>query len=579
MNLKKGFVLQLCIAICCWLSFYSFGQELKSFDNNRVQELIANPDENTTAELEDIIRVNRKNAHDTSFYNTLRHSINYFRRIQDYSRTITYGEELLELTKKLERLDKLGRLYGALTHPYWVAGNYEKHYQASLDAAFFSEKYKDTTSWIISLSGIAGFFYNIDELELALEYNEKAFELNKKYLDFDRRADLLRSRASYLYGVDSLTQALEAANKSMEFATKTRDTIYYYNTVGTIYYYMGSVEEAHKAFDQLLKVGGKDLPLDYLSNYYHFKGLAYFDQEKFSEAKNYLLKAEEGMKQTGALEFLQLTYEKLFEIAEIEKDDRSAFTYLKLSTALEDSLDISRQVSDLAKKYYNNEIVKKEEEKRQAKKMTSILAKKVTAEKEARLYSTIMMIVSIVGFVILVFWGINYRKLQRVKRQKMQRQFSDKMELKNKQLASVHVRNMNRSNHIKEVDSKLSEISGKISAQPTQDNSELEDELKRVKRMLDSDAQLDWDDFRYYFEQINDDYFDRVRERHPNITTNDEKIIAFTKIGLDNRQISQLLNVTQATVHTQRYRLRKKLKIDSEVDLRRYFDTEFRKEG
>lgn len=563
------------VILFCFPLSTTFAQELKAFDTNRLKELISQRSDTTTFEIEEIIDINRNSAHDTTFYKTLLLSRDHFRRIGDPNRSIRYGEELIELARKMERYDQLGQHYSYLNHQYWLLGDFEKQYEASTNGEYYAVKYKDTTSWILSLTSFSRLLFKIDEFDAAITYNKRAFTLNQQYLKYDQRASLLRSRCVYLYESDRFPEALEAIQESQKYAYRNYDTALYYNMLGTVYYLMDSLDTAEDAFDTLLSIVSEKSRNDVIQSAYYFKGLIYFKRGIYPLAKEYLNKALSGFGNIRDLDLKQKLFDALYDVAEAENNINDANYYLKQSKSLSDSLSPDKKLKELAKDYYHNVILKKDAEKKLAKRDATLASRKASQEKVRRMYTTIGLVATAIVLIVLLFVFLRYRRSQHKNRQRMKRQFSDSIELKNKELASMHVQRMQRTNNMQEVDSKISEISDKISTQPSGNMGDLEIELKRVKQMLQADARLNWDDFRYYFEQINNDFFDRIRKRHPNITTHDEKIIAYIKIGLDNKQIADLLNVTQKTVHMQRYRLRKKFEIDRKTDLRRYLEDEF----
>lgn len=570
----RGF-LSITVVIVLLLPSLTFSQTNSGrwYSKKTLLERITSDEGVSTKEIEDIIAINKVNAPDSVYYNTLVVARDYFSEEDINQKTVKYGNEAIRLAKKLKRWDDLPRHYNVLAQPLNVLGEYEKQYQYAVRANHYAQKSKDTIQWIIAIAQTGTFYWHIDELELAVQSNKKAFQLCAKYPDFDRRAILLNNRATYYYANDRFQEAINCLNQAVPLCKTNYDTILVYNGLGTVYYLMDSIQKSHQYFDLSYQSVRGDANKQINRNYLFYKGLCAFKEEDFNTAKSLLIEAVELLNLSSSYQDLQESYETLYEIALIQNQKGAALTYLQMANKYRDTLEKNQNVKELARKNYNKNLLIKEREKAAAKRLASALHKKVEAEKNARLYSTIMMIVSIVGFVILVFWGINYRKLQRLKQEKMQRQFSNKMELKNKELASVHIRNIDRSNYMREVDSRLTEISGKIEKQQVRDNDELSHQLRTIKRNLKLNSREEWDDFRYYFEQLNESFFARIRELHPKVTANDEKIIAYIKVGLDSKQISRLLNVTQNTVRTQKYRLRKKMNLEEKADIRRYLDT------
>jgi hypothetical protein len=89
--------------------------------------------------------------------------------------------------------------------------------------------------------------------------------------------------------------------------------------------------------------------------------------------------------------------------------------------------------------------------------------------------------------------------------------------------------------------------------------------LKMVNKHLAHDAS--WNDFDLYFESVNRNFYTRLRERYPGIGANDLKICALIKLNLSIKEMSSILNISPDSVKTARYRLRKKLQLQTEDNL------------
>lgn len=93
--------------------------------------------------------------------------------------------------------------------------------------------------------------------------------------------------------------------------------------------------------------------------------------------------------------------------------------------------------------------------------------------------------------------------------------------------------------------------------------------ISGLERTIESDIQLDnnWEQFEIYFDQVHENFFKRLRQKFPELTPKDQKLCAYLRMNLSTKEIAPLLNISVRGVEISRYRLRKKLDIDSEVNL------------
>lgn len=113
------------------------------------------------------------------------------------------------------------------------------------------------------------------------------------------------------------------------------------------------------------------------------------------------------------------------------------------------------------------------------------------------------------------------------------------------------------------------------------DLSELEDsikdrksdglgELKELKRRISNHLEVDnsWETFKLHFDEVNPNFFEEIQKLAPDLSHKDLKLCAYVKLGMDNKQIARLLNITPASTRTSLTRLKKKLGLDLEEGLR-----------
>ncbi len=93
--------------------------------------------------------------------------------------------------------------------------------------------------------------------------------------------------------------------------------------------------------------------------------------------------------------------------------------------------------------------------------------------------------------------------------------------------------------------------------------------LQKLTRVLAEDAQLDadWEQFALHFDQVHSDFLRRLRERYPQLTPRDQKLCAYLRMNLSSKEIAPLLNISLRGVEISRYRLRRKMQLEPEVNL------------
>lgn len=155
-------------------------------------------------------------------------------------------------------------------------------------------------------------------------------------------------------------------------------------------------------------------------------------------------------------------------------------------------------------------------------------------------------------------------EIKDLENQKQLMQFKNKtlqqdVEIKNKELG-ISTMNLIKKNEL------LGEIKKEITAA-----KKLED-LKRVLRLINKNINNtdDWKAFEEAFNNADKDFLKKVKSLHPSLTSNDLKICAYLRLNLTSKEIAPLLNISTKSVEVKRYRLRKKMNLDRDVNLTNY---------
>lgn len=77
-----------------------------------------------------------------------------------------------------------------------------------------------------------------------------------------------------------------------------------------------------------------------------------------------------------------------------------------------------------------------------------------------------------------------------------------------------------------------------------------------------------WDDFKLYFEQINPSFLSQLANKFPSLTTIDLKYCCYLLMNMSNDDIKSLLGINQESVRTHKYRLKKKMALSKDQDLK-----------
>ena len=92
-------------------------------------------------------------------------------------------------------------------------------------------------------------------------------------------------------------------------------------------------------------------------------------------------------------------------------------------------------------------------------------------------------------------------------------------------------------------------------------NSSASSYVMKVRNKLElliSEDEL-WEDFKFQFEKIRPDFFDKVKRLASDLSVNDLKHCTYIVSNLKSKEVAQLINISPRSVDTTRYRIKKKI--------------------
>ncbi len=89
--------------------------------------------------------------------------------------------------------------------------------------------------------------------------------------------------------------------------------------------------------------------------------------------------------------------------------------------------------------------------------------------------------------------------------------------------------------------------------------------INRIDKEFDNEKQKEL--FETYFDEVHEDFFQRLSEKFPALTPREQKLCAYIKMNISTKEIATLQNISSRGVEIGRYRLRKKLGLDRDTNL------------
>jgi tetratricopeptide (TPR) repeat protein len=276
-------------------------------------------------------------------------------------------------------------------------------------------------------------------------------------------------------------------------------------------------------------------------------------------------KAEENLEGLDAYSSLQYLYKNYYEIyAGQEKPQAALEAYQNYVTIKDSLLTVDKQVRiDELQLIY--EVEKKD-------RAIELLSKDLKLDTlRLQLFGVGLVSLALIAGLIIFNLVQRRRKERRIQEERHKRQAAEleKKELARAQLErelAAQVLQLVRKNEmLARVQKEVVQLSKKVEGEPQSDFRRLE---RSIQTNLQSDE--DWKQFLSTFEQVHPAFLQKLRRRATKLSPAEQKLACLLRMNLSSKEIATLLNISDEGVKKGRYRLRKKLDLDSDIGLQEF---------
>jgi DNA-binding CsgD family transcriptional regulator len=137
---------------------------------------------------------------------------------------------------------------------------------------------------------------------------------------------------------------------------------------------------------------------------------------------------------------------------------------------------------------------------------------------------------------------------------------------KSKELANATMELIKKNEILVEIKDELIEIRKKDEAITQRD-------FQKMMRQINDNLTSEHDNplFESNFSEVHEVFFRKLIANYPELTPQDLKLAAFLKMNLGTKEIAPLFNISVRGLENKRYRLRKKLNLENDVNLTEFF--------
>ncbi|MEA1873862.1 MAG: tetratricopeptide repeat protein [Bacteroidota bacterium] len=198
-----------------------------------------------------------------------------------------------------------------------------------------------------------------------------------------------------------------------------------------------------------------------------------------------------------------------------------------------------------------------------------VLSKKESKIKSYQLYLlSSLLVIIVVMLVLFIYHRIAKERLIKVQLEKekiAKSSLKSQINFKDRELEGLALNITNKNRFLHNLSGELDEIN---SHQDKDTQGKIRDVKYLISQYLQSDKELA--DFNKQVELLQQNFFYVLMEEFPDLSENDKQLCVLLRLEISSKDIALMRNVSEKSVHMARYRLRKKMHLDSNDNLVEY---------
>lgn len=495
--------------------------------------------------------------------------------------SINWHRKSLTIKEETGDSEGMAASYGKIGHDYSNLGKLPEALSNYLNALKIWEEENNKSQISGVYSDIGDIYYSAGNYPEALKNYHSQLRLANEALDNWQVAYAGVNIARILYKQGNDTAAANYFLASLKVAEEAK----YWSEIAEIQYNLGLVYLAMNNYSLALSNADSslkewqvlDVPIN-ISKAYIGVGYIYEKQGKLQDALDAVTKGLSIARQIGAKIEMKEAYRHLADInAEMQNYEAAYLDNKEYANNL-DSLNSNESAKKIATLEINYAFNKREDSIRIGQEKDNII--KIEENNRKNIITGSAIIISLLTLVLAVVL-INRQQIRRKKEKIL---FEKNLELSEKEKDLLKLEKRHIEDELSSAKTALDEYiqnmaeknklleEFKLDIEKLKDSKGKELDKERMEKLeyLNKATILtdeDWNKFKYLFEHVHNDFFKRLKEKLPELTQSEIRLVSLTKLAIGTKQMAGILGVSFDTIKVSRHRLRKKLGLSEEDTL------------
>lgn len=413
-------------------------------------------------------------------------------------------------------------------------------------------------------------YFQIDDYEHAFPYFEKAHHFFLEENDEYNVAISLSNLGQILAFQHKDEQALEKFNEIISYFLKNKKWIEVsstYNMIADVYLEQKKYSSAEKYLMKALNIienykgiykGPSSI---HTTKIYSNIAKLYFHKKDYPQALKYAKLALDQSLLNSYNEDSAMNSKLISEVYEKQNQPEAALTYYKLYLKYWESLkkeETIKKVLQLKMQAEQDLLIKKNQ--------LDNIKKEAESKQRAFLNKTLVVIILLTVIIFILLYRDQKTKtlkalLNKEKLEIEKEKLNQELTYKDKELTTNMIYLVEKNEFITSLAKKMYEIKETFS----KSNQEVVQQI--INELRQNTSKKTWEEFEMRFIDVHADFYNALQESFPDLTPNELKLCAFLRLNMTTKEISAITHQSVKSIDMARFRLRKKMNIDRDINL------------
>ena len=499
----------------------------------------------------------------------------YYHENENYSEALKYKIRELQIHKEKENDSLAARAQEKIGVMFYKTGNYDASAEYFLKALNYFEQTNNKLLVAQITGNLANVYTRIDNYSRAIEYlnrSEKIYK-NSPGLSNNAFAGLYINIGLAHTGNKSYDIAMDYYQKALDLIQGLDNFLYEataYNNIGEVYFELEQFDLAYKNYEKALdffrKANNKRGVGAALSNLAKVK----IEEKEYAGAVKLATEALSYFEDINAKFFIVDVQKQLSEAYKKMNNYEKSLAHLEQYTVKLEELKGTEITERIASIELQN-IIRKEEQKLQLIKQQAELREKESKLSEIKLYSTIAGIFVLLVVTILIIFNQRGRLQRNTLKQEIlqrdQEQLQNELQFKKREVENFAIHIQEKNELLKSLNTEIKKVAK---------NNDLDyKELNEITNLVNHSLYIDNNrkELELKINQAQQDFLHRLKSKFDWLSKTDLRLCSFLILEFSTKEIAAFMNIEPSSVKTSRNRLRKKLNLPPNSDIKAFLDT------